>query len=466
MKADPTSALLAAAKKKRQQMLVVNKPDPNERLEDFMVRMDSNLTRPMHLGRGLEIMNEVRSAPIRLLLSVPPRHGKTFCLLHLMAMRFIQNPKISVAYITHSEPFAIIQSRKVRDICQSAGVQLNNSVASGTYWETKNGGSFYASGVSGGAMGRGFDLLVIDDPYQDMSDLDSPLTREGVQDMFDAKLKSRIEPGGSIVIIHTRYHPEDLIATLWNRDQAKVPAERVGWEYINIPALNDNGEALWPARYPASELLKLKAENEFVFAAMYMGTPRPRGMSIFNEVHTFTEEELAKIMPEAVAIGIDCAYTSKSYSDYSVALTGYKYQGCLYIVDMVRRQVPVTTFAGDLRALKARHPRATIFWFIGPAEKPILQLLTNLRVYIRYEKGMANDKKYEKAQAVASMWNQGRVKILKSAPWKTDLVNEVLSFTGLGDRHDDIVDALASVHWPLFGKSVARGTSKTPIGTF
>ena len=325
-------------------------------------------------------------------------------------------------------------------------------------------------------MGRGFDLIVVDDPYKRLSDLDSPLIREGIQEFFDTNLQTRLQPNASIIVIHTRYSPEDLIGVLKSRDDSKPQALKMGWEYINVPAISyvtqPDGtvveKALWPEFWPLGSLKQKEAAiGDYAFSAMYMGMPRPRGKSVFNNAHYYEPHEFESAKIVATSIGIDCAYTNKSYSDYCVALTMHKTaDGCIYITDMFRKQTDITSFAVNLRALKQTNPNATIFWFMGPAERPALDLLKTLRVFVRYEKSAANSDKYAKAVAVAAMWNQGRIKIPINAEWREDFMNEVLSFTGQGDRHDDIVDALASGHWPLFGKSISRGVGQKPIGLF
>lgn len=456
----------------QQQAEVQNYKD--EPLEDFIVRVNPALSKPTHFGKKvLSLLNRVKYRDrIRLLWSVPPGHAKSWTVMYLIAQCLSLDPKLRVAYITHTEAFAFRHSRQIRDICEAAGVQLSKTVNAASLWETTSGGSLTAMGVGGAIMGMRFDLIVVDDPYASRPDAESALERARTAAFFNPGIVSRVghPKRSSIIVIHTRYHPEDLIGDISAREVAQANvALREGWDYINLPAINDGtdpdpdrpiGAPLWPQQWPLDELLKKQAENDYEWASLYMGQPRPRGGAVFNDVHYY--EQLPQGEPRRTAIGIDLAYTVKTYSDYSVVISAALYGDTMYILNFRRKQMEVKRFAAEIRSEQIMRPGATTYWAVGPIERPIAQLLQTLDLRIHAEVGRGG--KFERAQFVATAWNNGKVLLPKGAPWLDEFTKEVLSFTGLGDKHDDVVDALANAHYPLLGRKFApRGVAQTRL---
>lgn len=778
------------AKKKLLERSVVSVNTKDEKLEDFIIRVSPKLSKPMHLGRALEILNESRNKRIRLLWSVPPRHGKSYSLMHLIAQTFLRDPTKRIAYISYGEAFSEEHSRQIRQICEEAGVELSKEVRSASFWKTAKGGSLTACGVGGGIMGKGFDLVIVDDPYKSRPQVESELERMRVRDYFYSAIITRLQPNASIVVLHciaknekvlladgswknvqdvlkndtvlayennkfiprrvvaskysghddilkistarkelrvngrhpfllesgewckasdlsvgdkvvvattpigeervdselawlfgfmmgdgwtriyqsddkvrngkrhvntryytcvakgiypelnervlsafehifgtrlaltnagyyrtnmrhvaekfvqlglvggaygkrvpewvfrlapdlkiqylrghadadgsyplkmhdaamvasvsrdliddlrrlaisagvrtgritksvqinkapnskeasehtcykvlinfsrppesietirlieqdgsddvydlmvegaenfvangfvvhnTRYHPDDLIGYLWQRDKENPDEKtREGWEYVNMPAIDDDGKALWPEQYSVEELNKIRARNEYEWSSMYQGQPRPRGGAVFNGTAFY--DELPDEIPNGQSIGIDLAYTAKTYSDYSVLVSCTCYGDKLYITNVRRKQCEASVFAEEIRTEKRLNPSATVFWWIGGIEKGIVTLLKQMGLHIRAEVARAD--KFVRAQAVASAWNQKRVLLPKDAPWLESFVSEVLSFTGVGDVHDDQVDALAAAYDPLLGRRVSRGMGQVRLPIF
>lgn len=151
------------------------------------------------------------------------------------------------------------------------------------------------------------------------------------------------------------------------------------------------------------------------------------------------------------AWGVDWAYTASSRADYSVALQGRVYDDTLYLTDMVRQQSEVPAF---LAALKARNVTRVTSYMSG-TEKAIEQFLG--REGLQVNRLNATGDKFTRAQPSAAAWNTGRILLPRNAPWVQPLLSELLGFTGVGDAHDDIVDALAS----LFAELLLEPEKKT-----
>lgn len=393
----------------------------------------------------------------------------SWSIMYLVAATLLRYPKSRIAYITYSEEFSCSQSRLIKTFCEQAGVAINKRKNADSHWETTAGGSVIATGVGGGITGRGFNLIIVDDPYKSRVDVESASLRQRVADYFDSAIYNRRERQSNIIVVHTRFHDDDLIGNLIRKERDLEEHLKEGWEYVNLPAisLDEHGkeQALWEnGPYPISELVKTRARNVFEFAALFMGQPRPRGGAVFNDWNFY--EQLPLETPHARAIGIDLAFTAKTYSDYSVAVTALRYGSKIYIANVRRRQCTPTEFAQELKSEKALHPSAPIFWYIGGVEKSTVQLLQNLGVHVRAEVVNSKNDKLIRAQPVATAWNDGNVLLPREAPWLEAFLGEVLTFTGQHDKKDDQVDALAAAYHLLGFKRAVRGIGQQRIVPF
>ena len=444
--------------------------DPNEGLLDFQLRVSPKFTRPEHYATDVvPILERALTEPVRLLLSAPPRHGKTELIAHLIAMYLARYPDRTVAYISYAADLSEEKSRRIREYCMRAGVEMSPHVRAASGWKTLHGGGLDAVGIGGALTGKGYNLIVIDDPFKNRQTAESIIERANIFEFCTSTALTRLEPGGSVIVTHTRWHPQDLIGVLKD-NQAE------GWVYINKPAINDGsdplretGAALWPDRWPVHELVKVKARNEYDWSSLYMGQPRPKGGAVFRGTTLYSElpkDPIShlKLTPKRSAIGLDLAYTAKTYADYSVCVTALQFGDEIYITNVRRKQCDATEFAIELRTERLLNPGAMFYWFIGGIEKGIVSLLKNMGIHVHAEP--AKTDKFVRAQAVAAAWNAGKVKVPVDGEWVSDFLAEVLTFTGVADTHDDQVDALAAAFEPLGAKTLPRGGPRKRIVPF
>jgi hypothetical protein len=383
---------------------------------------------------------------LRLVIAMPPRHGKTETLLRAFAWLLSRDPSSTMAYATYGADLARSKSRSARRYARDAGVQLASDSASVTEWRTSAGGGLLATGAGGPLTGQGINrLLVIDDPIKNRQEAESALIRDRTWDWFTDVAFTRLEPGASAIVVATRWHPDDL--------SGRLIAD--GWDSIVLPALDESGAALWPTRYPVERLRDIERQvGAYTWASLYQGQPRPRGGAVFQDAWYYDE---LPPDPFREAVGIDFAYTAKSHADYSVAVRGRAIGDCLYLTNVYRAQVEMPAFAAHLKAQAGTRMLARI----GGTEKGIIDFLR--RDGIRVETIPASTDKHAFAQPLAAAWNTGRVLLPRSAPWVAPLLDEVLSFTGVNDAHDDIVDALGALHHALHGRP---GPSDTAARAF
>lgn len=404
-----------------------------ESLLDFIPRVSPQWDSPRHLAPFAELLERALREPLMVCVSTPPQHGKTECVKHGLAYLLRRWPRRRNAYVTYEAGRAEAVSLETQRIATEAGVSWRGSRKR---WFTPEGGGLLATGVGGPLTGYGVDgLLVVDDPLKNRQEAESATIREQVHSWFTSTALTRVHPTASVVIVATRWHPDDLTGRVIEKD---------GWQYINLPAVSD-GKALWEERRPLAWLERKREQiGEYDWAALYQGMPRNRGDAIFHEA-VFSGERPGRY---TVSIGVDFAYSSKTYSDYSAAVVlahesrdDDEPHRC-WVLDVVRRQLSAPEFLNVLKELKVKFQGAQMAAYVGGTEKGIVDFMSSNGVDI--DARSATEDKFTRAQPVAAAWNSGRILLPESGAWIDPFVSEVAAFTGVKDRHDDQVDALAS----------------------
>lgn len=397
------------------------------------------------------------------MVSVPPRHGKTETVLHWIAWLLVQDPSLRIAYISYAHNFAGKQARKARRIAKRAGVAMGTTNQLGL-WTTAAGGCVQATGVRGQLTGEGFHVIVVDDPVKNRREAESATIRRSSWEGFQNDIYTRREPasathpGTSTIVVQTRWHRDDIAGN----------CEREGFRVINLPALlpsAENGErALAPHMWPLGDLQKIRSKvGPYAWASLYMGSPRPRGGAVFHEPTYYDFRR----PPDTgrYSIGVDLAYTKKSYADRSVALvlqrSGEDATGepMFYVRRVESHQVEAPQFCALLKRTAKAYPGAPMQWHASGTEKGAAQFIR--KEVPRLVLKTASADKFTRAQDVAAAWNAGRI-LLPHCPedasdaarreyerdyaWVGRTIEVVCNFTGLDDPEDDEVDALVSAH--------------------
>jgi predicted phage terminase large subunit-like protein len=362
------------------------------------------------------------------------------------------HPTHTVGYATHNDDLAHSKSREARDIAQRAGMILAKDSTSVHNWRTAQGGGFLAAGRSAGWSGYGVNLFLLDDLVADRQQADSPAEKESIESFFRSTAIQRVQPGGSVIVNMTRWSQNDLISTLVSE----------GWESVNIPVQDANGCWLWPEFWPIVELEKKKHNtHEYDWSALYMGQPRPKGGALFHAPARFDTAILKTTdywdkTRRRIFIGCDPAATEKSSADYSAIVVGaFNLRADrlleMDILDVKCVQLEIPAVARELISLQKKWNAKIAVESQGQG-KGVAQMLRainrDLQVYevTTHDKNLAPEvrgDKYTRAMPVAAAWNDGRVRVPLEGEWVQMFMTEIESFTGVKDRHDDQVDALA-----------------------
>jgi hypothetical protein len=198
----------------------------------------------------------------RLIINMPPRHTKSEFASYLLPSWMVgRKPDLKIIQTTHTTELAIRFGRKAKTLIDSAEYQQvfktrlrEDSQAAGK-WETEQGGEYYAAGVGSAITGRGADLLIIDDPHSEQDALNAQAL-ERAYEWYTSGPRQRLQPGGSIVVVMTRWNTKDLTGALI-KAQKELKSDQ--WEVVEFPAILPSGNPVWPEYWKKDELEGVKA---------------------------------------------------------------------------------------------------------------------------------------------------------------------------------------------------------------
>jgi predicted phage terminase large subunit-like protein len=399
-----------------------------------------------------EKLNKVASGEIkRLIVNMPPRHTKSeFASTFFPSFIMGKKPKMKIMQTTHTGELAVRFGRKVRnlmdqkeyrDIFPEVKLQADNKSAG--RWETNKGGEYFAAGVGGAVTGRGADLLIIDDPHSEQ-DAMSPNALESAWEWYTSGPRQRLQPGGAIVLVMTRWSSIDLTAKLLESQKEPLADQ---WEMIEFPAIfPETDNPLWPEFWPKDELLKVKSSIPGIkWNAQWMQNPTAEEGAIIKR--EWWKRWKHKTIPPVKYImqSYDTAFSKKQTADFSAISTWGVFKpsedepDCLILLDCQKGR-------WDFPELKEIAMREYSYWECDmvlieakASGTPLTQELRRMGIpVVNYSPTRGHDK-HSRMHAVAPIFESGMV----YAPQKTfaeDMIEECASFPF--GANDDLCDTM------------------------
>jgi predicted phage terminase large subunit-like protein len=371
----------------------------------------------------------------RLMLLVPPRHGKS----ELASRRFPawylgRHPEQH--FISASASFALAEDfgRDVRNLMKSEEYQqvfdtrlAEDSQARGR-WSTNEGGSYFATGVGGALMGRGAHIFLIDDPFGSMADARSEPARKNVHDWFSANY-SRLEKNGKLILINHRMHQDDLSGRLL----AQQTAGGDQWTVVELKAVSPAGDALWPEKFDSEALARIKANiSAQDWAALYQQEPTQEVGSYFKEDWLIPVLDLPPRSTLNVYGASDYAVTSNG-GDYTVhVVIGIDPKRRMFLLDLWRQQTSSNVWIEAWCDLVTKWKPA--FWAeektqitsgVGPF---ITARARERQAYTKREQFPTRHDKAVRAQSIRGRMELDGLYVPARAPWLPDLKAELIAF--------------------------------------
>jgi predicted phage terminase large subunit-like protein len=390
--------------------------------------------------------------PLRLIVSMPPRHGKSELLSHWLPVWFLLNhPQQRIGLASYSADFAATWGRKTRDTIVEYGAQfgleVRRDLSSASLWQLTQGGGMMTAGVGGPFTGHGFDLLIIDDPIKNRQEAQSSLMRDNLWDWWRSTARTRLEPHGSIIVVMTRWHEEDLVGRLLAAPAEGEAEPGDDWEHLRLPALAEpddplgraEGEPLWPGRYDIRALARLRqAVGPQDWAGLYQQRPAPLGGQLFKLFWW----QLVDLWPPASGPVVqfwDTAFKTGAEHDYSACATVVPCAQGYLVRELWRERLEFPDLLRAVQNQAAQHRPQRIFIEDAASGQTLLQSLrrdTRLPVIGVHPLG----DKVSRAAGITGVVEAGRVFLPQGAAWLSAFLDEISSFPH--GAHDDQVDAL------------------------
>ena len=396
-----------------------------------------------------EKFNKVATGQLkRVIINMAPRHTKSEFSSYLLPSWMIgKNPKLKIIQATHTTELAVRFGRKAKNLIDSQEYQKifqtklrEDSKAAGR-WETNEGGEYFAAGVGGSITGRGADLLIIDDPHSEQDALNTNAL-ERTWEWYTSGPRQRLQPGGVIVVVMTRWNTKDLTGRLINA-QKEMKADQ--WEVIEFPAILPNDKPLWPEYWKLEELEGVKASLAIgKWNAQYQQNPTAEeGSIIKREWWQLWDKDLPPLYH--VIQSYDTAFLKKETADYSAITTWGVFYPTedsgpnLILLDVVKDRFEFP----ELRRVALEQynywkPESVIVEGKASGMPLTFELRKQGIPVINYTPSRGNDK-HARVNAVAPLFESGQI-------WATDdkfseeVIEECAAFP-YGD-HDDLVDSM------------------------
>lgn len=427
----------------------------------------------------------------RVILNMPPRHGKSeFFSKYLPACFLGHHPSKNVILTSYEATYAEQWGMKAQQVFTTCaqecyGLTLGAKSAFSAWTIAEHGGGMQTAGAGGPITGKGADLFLIDDPIKNDRDALSQTQRDHLWDWMISTALSRLEPGGAMCILMTRWHEDDLTARVLQ--MAKDTGE--DWLHISLPALcldptddieqwlgRKKGDALWPTRYDVPALQLMESRHVRWFNAMYQQQPSHaegqymkrswlryfvRKDTEAGRFYELRDEEGARLVAHKdlrIFFTMDLAASTKTSADYTVISTwGLEPKtSTLLWLDAVGERLE----GPDQEALliKLYNERAPALIGIESVAYQLTLVQNMARKGLPVFKLKADKDKISRFLPAAAAYKNGKIYHPLTAPWLDTVEKQLLAFPNA--PHDDYVDTCAYAQRML---NYMLGAGEVPI---
>ena len=416
---------------------------------DFVKHVWPEFIEGKHHKKIAEKFNQIANGKIkRLIINMPPRHTKSeFASFLLPSWMVGRKPNLKIIQSTHTTELAIRFGRKAKNLMDSQEykqvfkTRLREDSQAAGKWETEQGGEYYAAGVGSAITGRGADLLIIDDPHSEQDALNVHAL-ERAYEWYTSGPRQRLQPGGAIVVVMTRWNMKDLTGMLL-KNQKELKSDK--WEVIEFPAILPSGKSVWPEYWKKDELEGVKASISIgKWNAQWMQNPTAEEGSLIKR-EWWKVWDKPYIPPlQHIIQSYDTAFLKKETADYSAITTwGVFYPdedspANLILLDSFKDRLEFPDLRKEaLEQYRYWNPETVIIE--GKASgMPLTFELRKMGIpVINYTPSKGNDK-HARVNAVSPLFESGQI-WAPDEKFAEEVIEECASFP-YGDN-DDLVDS-------------------------
>jgi predicted phage terminase large subunit-like protein len=389
----------------------------------------------------------------RLIINMPPRHTKSEFASYLFPAWYLGKfPHKKIIQTAHTAELATNFGRKVRNLVATPDYQAlfptklsSDSKAAGR-WNTNKGGDYFAIGVGGAVTGKGADVLIIDDPHSEQEAMQgNPAVFDRVYEWYSSGPRQRLQPGGSIIIVMTRWSKRDLTGQIINNS---IKREGDEWEQIEFPALMPSGKPLWSEFWSRKELEAIKNEIPVSkWEAQYQQNPTSEeGAIIKRDMWKIWEKDEPPLC-EFIIQSWDTAFEKNNRADYSACTTwGVFYKtdsdgfdsAHIILLDAFKERMEFPELKKKAQELyKDWNPDALIVEKKA-AGAPLIYEMRRMGIPLQEYTPSKGSDKIARVNAISDLFASGFV-WCPDTRWAEEVMEECASFPN--GEHDDLVDS-------------------------
>ena len=389
----------------------------------------------------------------RLIINMPPRHTKSEFASYLLPSWFLgKYPEKKIIQTAHTAELAVGFGRKVRNLVGSDAykkvfdTKLSSDSKAAGRWNTHMGGDYFAIGVGGAVTGKGADLLIIDDPHSEQeAKQGNPAVFDNVYEWYTSGPRQRLQPGGAIIIVMTRWSKRDLTGQIIkNQDKEGVDQ----WEVIDFPAILPSGTPLWPGFWSKEALEALKSELPVSkWEAQYQQNPTSEEGAIIKRDQWMIWDKKDPPSCEYVIQSWDTAFEKNNRADYSACTTWGVFRQAdkhgnlkpnIILLDAFKQRLEFPELKKQALELWKEWNPDTLIVEKRAAGAPLIYEMRKMGIPLsEFTPGKGNDK-ISRVNAISDLFASGVVWCPETR-WAEEVMDEMASFPN-GD-HDDLVDS-------------------------
>jgi predicted phage terminase large subunit-like protein len=436
---------------------LLDRLDAEEHLLPFVRAVRPGYEVGEHHKAICDVLEQVERGEVdRVIIEAPPRHGKSEIVsVHYPAWLVGRNPSWHIMAVSYADDLAVSFGRRVRNIVASSDytrifehTTLAPDSKAANSWHTMSGGAYTAAGIGGALTGKGARVLIIDDPFKNREEADSERRRDYVWNIFTSDLQSRLMPGGAIIVMHTRWHEDDLVGRIEER------AKREGgdrYKKVTLKAIENEGtdyeKALWPEWYPLEALRRIRSNTpRRSWVSLYQQDPHPEGGDYFQQ--SWFRRFNMGAQPERLNFYISSDYavsekTKTNEPDFTEhAVWGIDAHDNMWLVDWWFGQTASDVWIDKALDFQDKHKAYAVFGEAGVIEKavaPIFKARINERKIYPYLNFIPSTQdKPARARAFQARASLGKV-FIPNCDFGDRLIAQLVKFPN--GKHDDAVDA-------------------------
>ena len=430
-----------------------------EAQEDFLTYVNSvwpDFISGAHHRRIAKIFEAVaRGEKKRVIINLGPRHTKSEFASYLLPSWILGRfPKKKVMQISNTAELAEGFGRKVRNLVDSSAykdifpeVELRTDSKAAGRWNTNFNGEYFASGVGGTVTGRGADLLIIDDPHSEGEAVlaqFNPDVYDKVFSWYTSGPRQRLQPGGAIIIVATRWSQRDLVGQVLEHSAANNGDK---WEVIEFPAILPSGKPLWPEFWSIEELEAVKAEIPTAkWQAQYQQQPTSEVNAIIKREWWQEWKEKKPPAVDFVLMTLDTAFEKKKSADYSAIVVFGIWtnpeddQAHLILLEAWRERLEFPDLKKRVVEFYKEWEPDSIIIEKKASGAPLIYEMRRMGIPVQEFTPSKGNDKITRLNAVADIFASGRVWAPQKR-WAEEVIDEVAAFPA--GRHDDYVDCVS-----------------------